>query len=251
MRTAKAMLFVFCCMIYGGMVQGATLKDKEPSIFYPAGHYLEGWAKIVGTDIYGYNYQAHKFSGFFANVYLGGDGYPPYWGDTEAYYQALVEEGLAATVEEAEAMLSAWWYWESRDIDLGMKWNDAWLSNQDWGNDSGGSVPDGNLDRHYGYPTYTGSGAWVTNHRSGTYEVERKGKIKQAKWNYFIKIVTPPSTAIMVNGVWYTEDGVEIGPERYGSFAAVQIIVNDPFAGVHGKLYGSPAGSGFGVYGPE
>ncbi len=115
----------------------------------------------------------------------------------------------------------------------------------------GGSIPDGNLDRHHGYLSYTGSGAWLTNHRSGSYEVERNGKIKEADWTYFIKIVTPPSTAIKVDGVWYTEDGIKIGPVRYGTFAAVQIIINDPFAAVHGKQYGSPAGPGFGMYGPE
>lgn len=238
-------------MVFVGVAQSATLKDKNPSIFYPAGHYLEGWPRTVGTDMYGYNYQAHKFNGSFANAYLGSDGFPPYRGDSGTYYEAMVEYGFAATVEEAEAMLSATWYWQDRDMNLVMKWNDAWMSNQDRGDDFGGTVPDGKLDRHYGYPTYTGSGAWLTNHRSGTYEAEHKGKIKQAPWTYFIKIVTPPSTAVKVDGVWYTEDGVEIGPARYGSFAAVHVVGNDPFDGVHGKLYGSPTSPGFGVYGPE
>ena len=251
MKTARTMLIVLCCMAYGGVVQAATLKDKEPSIFYPAGHYLEGWPRTVGTDMYGYNYQARQFSGSFANVYLGGDGYPPYWGDTAAYYQGLVDYGFAATVEDAEELLSAMWYWESRDERLVMKWNDAWLSNQDRGDDSGGTVPDGDLDRHHGYPTYEGSGAWLTNHRSGTDYIEKNGQIKEVKWSYFIKIVTPPSTAVKVDGVWYTEDGVEIGPERYGSFAAVQMVLNDPVYGDHGLLFRSPAGPGFGMYGPE
>lgn len=251
MRTTRIMLVAICCLIYGNVAQSATLKDKEPAIFYPTGHYLEGYPKTVGTDIFGYNYQAHKFNGSFANTYLGGDGYPPYWGDTDAYYQAMVEMGYAATVEEAEAMLSAQWYWGNRDIDVGIKWNDAWLSNQDRGDDAGGLVPDGELDRHFGYPTYEGSGAWLTNHRSGTYEVEFNGKIKEAQWTYFIKIITPPTTAVKVDGIWYSADGVEIGPERFGPFAAVQIIGNDHFSDVNGVLYQSPAGSGFGIYGPE
>jgi hypothetical protein len=46
---------------------------------------------------------------------------------------------------------------------LMMKWNDSWLSNVDCDGD-------GKLDRHYGFPTYRGSGAWLTNHASGTYE---------------------------------------------------------------------------------
>jgi hypothetical protein len=47
---------------------------------------------------------------------------------------------------------------------LMMKWNDAWLSNKDCDGD-------GLLDRHYGFDSYIGSGAWLTNHQSGTYTV--------------------------------------------------------------------------------
>ena len=39
----------------------------------------------TGYDVFGYNYQAHLFNGSYANVYLGGAGFPPYEGDTEAY----------------------------------------------------------------------------------------------------------------------------------------------------------------------
>ena len=45
---------------------------------------------------------------------------------------------------------------------LVMKWNDAWLSNKDCDGD-------GLLDRHYGYDSYIGSGAWETNHWTTTY----------------------------------------------------------------------------------
>jgi hypothetical protein len=251
MRTVKTMLTVLGCVIAAGVVHAGTLKDKPPTIFYPPGHYLEGWPRTIGTDMYGYNYQAHRFNGTFANSYLGFDGYPPYYGDTEAYYAGLVEYGFADSVEDAEEMLSATDYWDNRDEKLGMKWNDAWLSNRDRGDDFGGTIPDGDLDRHYGYPVYSGSGAWLTNHRSGVDYIEHKGKLKQVKWNYFIKIVTPPSSAVKVEGVWYTEDGIEIGPERYGSFAAVQAISNDPVHGDHGIRFRSPNGPGFGIYAPE
>lgn len=46
---------------------------------------------------------------------------------------------------------------------LMMKWNDAWLSNKSCDDDY-------ILDRHLGYPSYIDSGAWLTNHASGTYE---------------------------------------------------------------------------------
>lgn len=65
-----------------------------------------------------------------------------------------------------------------------MKWNDAWISNKDCDLDF-------KLDRHYGYDSYIGSGAWLTNHQSGKAEVN--GKLR--KWTYFIKIVAAPSDA--------------------------------------------------------
>lgn len=46
---------------------------------------------------------------------------------------------------------------------LMMKWNDAWLSNKSCDGDY-------LLDRHYGFTSYIGSGAWLTNHAKGTYE---------------------------------------------------------------------------------
>ena len=46
---------------------------------------------------------------------------------------------------------------------LQMKWNNAWLSSVD-------CDFNGKLDRHFGFPSYVGSGAWLTNHASGQYE---------------------------------------------------------------------------------
>ena len=48
------------------------------------------------------------------------------------------------------------------DTQLQMKWNDAWLSNKSCDGDN-------LLDRHYGYDSYIGSGAWLTNHQWGSY----------------------------------------------------------------------------------
>jgi len=49
------------------------------------------------------------------------------------------------------------------DDSLIMKWNDAWMSNKDCNSDD-------RLDRHFGYDTYIGSGAWLTNHQTGFYD---------------------------------------------------------------------------------
>ena len=123
---------------------------------------------------------------------------------------------------------------------LMMKWNDAWLSNKDCDGD-------GLLDRHYGYDTYIGSGAWLTNHQSGEY-INDDGEI--CKWNYFVKIVAAPADAYADGGFWYTADGIEIGPVIWGAFAIVQQVENDACAGLHGLQYLSPAGPGFGQYLP-
>lgn len=122
---------------------------------------------------------------------------------------------------------------------LQMKWNDAWLSNVD-------CDYDGKLDRHYGYPGYQGSGAWLTNHMSGSYEMD--GKV--CHWTYFVKIVAAPSDALNQGGTWFTSGGIEIGPVIWGAFAVIQEVSNDPCAGVNGLLYKSPASPGFGAYKP-
>ena len=206
---------------------------QEGKIKYSATHYLAGQPIKPGYDIYGYNYQAHMFNGSYVNVYLGGDGFPPYEGDDAAYLAAN------PTVETH-------WAWPYRDAQIIMKWNDAWISNKDCGTDGVGGEPDGKLDRHYGYPTYIGSGAWETNHQSGTYEQDGK----TCNWNYFVKIVAVPASAKKVAGVWYAADGTEIGPDLWGEFATIQDVYNDACAGYGGVSYKSPASPGFGFYKP-
>ena len=199
-----------------------TIKDGV--LTYSPGHYLYGQPLKAGFDPYGYNYQAHMFNGYYANAYLGGAGFPPYEGDSEAY---LAENPGAASH----------WTWPYRDVILLMKWNDAWLSNKDCNGD-------GKLDRHYGFSSYIGSGAWETNHQSGTYEIDGK----EYGWNYFVKIIAVPDDAQASDGIWYTADGVEIGTVIWGSFAIIQQVYNDQGTGEHGIEYKSPAGPGFGKW---
>ena len=87
-----------------------------------------------------------------------------------------------------------------------MRWNDAWLSNMDCDGD-------GLLDRHSGFTSYIGSGAWLTNHQSGT-DVDGNGK--KCRWTYSVKIVAAPADATKVGEVWYAADGTEIGPDIWG-----------------------------------
>lgn len=209
----------------------------DGTLYYSEGHYLYGQALKPGFDIFGYNYQAHLFNGYYANAYLGGYGYPPYEGDDDAYYQRLVDEEYADSIEDAQLLIEKVWCWPYRNIILNMKWNDAWLSNKDCDGD-------GKLDRHYGHDSYIGSGAWLTNHQNGSYE----GNANECYWNWFVKIVAVPLDAYEKDGIWYEADGTEIGPVIWGEFAEIQSVYNDPCAGIHGVEYLSPAGPGLGKW---
>lgn len=148
-------------------------------------------------------------------------------------YQAHMFNG-----KYCDAYRDATWCQPYVDDNLSMKWNDAWLSNRD--RDS-----DGLLDRHYGYDSYIGSGAWCTNHQSGIYEGEDG---QTYKWTYFVKIVAAPADAYKEDGVWHTAEGEEIGPDVWGEFAITQEVYNDQGSGEHGIQYLSPYKAGFGAF---
>jgi hypothetical protein len=159
----------------------------------------DGFLLTVGYNEWGYNYQAYLFNGMYCD-------YHPYYRPGGGGY--------------------AWCQANYGDVKLIMKWNDAWLSNKDCDGD-------GNLDRHYGFDSYRGSGAWLTNQMSG-------GQGKD-HWTYFTKIVAAPADATPVGGMWYTADGTEIGPVIWGAFATVQEVESGS-----GVTYLSPAGPGVG-----
>ncbi|MDB4265088.1 hypothetical protein N9893_03380 [bacterium] len=148
-------------------------------------------------------------------------------------YQARMFNG-----KYCDAYRDAAWCQDYKDDNLMMKWNDAWLSNKECDGDN-------LLDRHFGFETYIGSGAWLTNHMSGTYD---GGEGEVCRWNYFVKIVAAPADAYAKAGVWYTADDIEIGAVIWGEFAIIQQIDNDSCAGLHGATYISPTGPGFGKF---
>ena len=151
-------------------------------------------------------------------------------------YQAHIFNG-----KYCDAYRNAAWCQPYANDDLEMKWNDAWLSNKDCDGD-------GLLDRYYGYPSYIGSGAWLTNHQKGTY-LDEKGK--KQRWTYFVKIVAAPADATSSGGTWFAADGTEIGPVIWGAFAVIQEVYNDTGTGQHGVLYLSPYSAGFGKFSPQ
>lgn len=224
MKKVKILVVILIGMMF---YQNVTMAEtiKSGNIFYSPGSYLAGQPLTLGVDPYGYNYQAMKFSGNYYNAYANSAGFPPYNGDDVTY---LAENPTAENH----------WAWPYRNDSLAMKWNEAWLSNQD---DDG----DGKLDRPTDDGgTYIGSGAWLTNHQSGNYTDEGGDQI----WNNFIKIVAVPSTAQAVDAIWYEENGKEIGPVIWGQFAIIQEIINDSGTGEHGISYLSPAGPGVGKW---
>jgi len=224
-KTTATLLILLTATLFIPMIIAAPRKQdgtlQEGEIVYSASHYLAGQAIPVGFDIFGYNYQAHMFKGYYCNVYLGRDNLPPFTGDVVAY--------LAANPTAAGK-----WYWFP-DVMLVMKWNDVWLSNMDRDGDSA-------LDRHYGSSSYIGSGAWETNHQWGT-------NPDGTQWNYFCKIVAAPSGATVTGGIWYAADGVtEIGTVIWGDFAYIFDVTNDPMFNQHGVQYNPPSPTGFGYY---
>jgi hypothetical protein len=199
----RKLAIVFCCITLVLAFSTPVIAGDGCTTIQDGTLLTSGGDTIVpGFDQWGYNYQAHMFNGGYCDAYRDAAWCQPY-----------------------------------KDIELIMKWNDAWLSNKDCNDD-------GKLDRHYGYPTYIGSGAWLTNHQKGLCEIDGK----TYKWTYFVKIVAAPADATKGGGFWFTVDNVEIGPVIWGDFAVIQEVVNDPCEGVHGIGYLSPAGPGFGQY---
>jgi hypothetical protein len=168
----------------------------------------DGELVTTGYSQWGYNYQAHMFNGMYC------DYHPVYRPGGANHEWCIAYYG---------------------DVELVMKWNDAWLANTDCDND-------GLLDRHYGLLSYSGSGAWTTNHMRGAYE----SGSEVCEWDYFVKIVAAPADATSVGGIWYNADGVEIGPAIWGAFAIIQEVENDPCAGIDGLQYSSPDHPGLG-----
>jgi hypothetical protein len=171
------------------IVEPACVTIQDGALYATTGELLE-----TGYDMWGYNYQAHMFNGMYCDYLRGTWPTCPY-----------VEDELI------------------------MKWNEAWISNQDCDGD-------GKLDRHFGHDSYIGSGAWTTNHQNGTYPDPLK-PTKSCRWSYFVKIIAVPTDAELLNGVWRDGSGDEIGPVIWGEFAIIQQVYNDPCGGFNGLEY--------------
>ena len=224
--------FVLLLVLSAAVAFGACATIQSGLLLYQPGNYMAGQPITTGVNPYGYNYQAHAYNGSYFNAYAGGAGFPPYNGDDAAY--------LAANPGAASH-----WAWPYRHDDVAMKWNDAWLSNQDCDGD-------GKLDRYYGFSSYIGSGAWLTNHNS--WAVDANGR--EARASEFIKIVANPADAVIAGPVGYFgeltvyQNGKVVGPQIWGAFAVIQYVLNDPSTGDHGLRLKSQIAAGFGKFAP-
>jgi hypothetical protein len=159
-------------------------------ITYPPWHHWAGRPVVEGYDAYGFNYVAQRFSGWFVNSELGFMGLPPYQSDYAAYIAA--NPAAAALGDPADPTS----FWSLKDLQLDLKWNEAYRSRTDCNGD-------GWFDRHPGLSGYVGSGAWYTNHVGGAYLGQ--------SYRSFSKVVAVPADARLANGWWYTADGAELG----------------------------------------
>jgi hypothetical protein len=224
----KTILFGWMIILLGALPVSGEVRTcttiEEGVLTYSKGHYLEGQPLQADYDRYGYNYQDHRFEGLYCNAYLGRYGFPPYEGDGKTY---LTENPEAENV----------WCWDDRDVLLTMQWNEAWLSNRDCDGD-------GLLDRYYGYQSYAGSGAWLTNHLAG---INEAGENK-SRWSDLVKIIAVTEDAFARGEVWYLASGEAIGPQLWGAFAILLDGYHDLASGVYEAFYKSPVGPGLGKF---
>ena len=97
------------------------------------------------------------------------------------------------------------WCQEWADEDLKMRWNDAWLSNEDCDYDH-------HLDYPQGYDGWVGSGAWLVMFRSGSY-IDVAGNLHQ--WSSHLKVQAIPEGAYLVDDVWYGKNGQKLGNKYF------------------------------------
>lgn len=171
--------------------------EKETTDIVDPDEFESSFLKAGAYNDYGCNYEAHLFNGSFFNAYTAELGYAPYQGNDKDYLADFPDAPIH-------------WSWQYRNTELLMKWNDAWLSRYDLDED-------GRLDRHHGFESYVGSGAWLTNHQSWWHEGTR--------YTYFVKIVAVNPGDVNANGYWYDYEGNLIGESIWGEFAIVQEVL--------------------------
>jgi len=187
-------------------------------------------AENKGFNEYGYNWNAHQFNGILLNAVLGdyidangvpASGMKPYTGNDEEYLNEY------PFIE----FLYGGMLWEYRHVNLVMHWNEALISRE-------GVYPGEGADPI----PWRDTDGWITFHYSGTAE--------NGKWSEFQKMVAARSTDTLINGIWYDNNGIQIGAQSdYDELILIQVIeTGDVPAYMYYSEYHNPTSSGLGKY---
>ena len=125
------------------------------------------------------------------------------------------------------------YFWPFRNDMVNMSWNDLWLSNMDCNAD--GLLDDEN--------NKIGSGAWELYQSNGVYKDENGN---DCNWRLKYKIISIPENSILLDGLWFDENGNEIGQNFYEKWAIIQKSILDPCGEIEDIPYKSPYRVGFG-----
>jgi len=213
-----------------------TACEKEEAELYENDLVKSGKDKLTGFDEWGFNWNAHEFHGYTVNMLLGDHafiGWPHY---KQELYDGQGMEFWDYLVETYYMDLGGyeWHYFpdlmpgDLLDSRLVCKWNDALISK----------------DGEYPLAGWMDTDAWIVFDYSG--EVDGK------QWKAMRKLVAAKSTDELVDGVWYNEDGEEIGLDAlfWSDLIVIQVVNNGdvpPFPFFYYD-YNSPDGSGYGQY---
>lgn len=222
MKTYK--ILVLLCIMFFVFSSCENNFIEEPLVDLKSGH--SGNAELSGFDEWGFNWNAHLFQGYALNMLLG-DHYFMNW----SHYKKHVYNGEGK--EFWNMLVESYTYfpylipYELFNAKLVCKWNDA-LINKD------GVYPASWLD----------SDGWIVFNYSG----EAEGK----KWSSMRKLVTACSGDELVNGIWYNEDGEEIGLDAlfWNDLIVIQVVNHGdvPSYPFFYQDYNSPNGAGYGQY---
>lgn len=178
--------------------------------------------KTTGFDDWGLNWQAHQFRGYLVNMLLG-DTYFKDW----SHFQQYVYHGegpdfwdmLVSDFDYFPYLMPA----ELLDARLVAHWNDDLIS-------SDGVYPSSWID----------SDAWIV--------FKYSMRTKQSSWSHMRKLVARHSSDELRDGIWYNDEGMEIGFESlyWPELIVVQVVNTGDVPPFFYPRYISPNGPGYG-----
>jgi hypothetical protein len=216
MDKRRLVVFGIClalCLAAGGTAMATTI--QQGGVHYPPGHYLEGEEIQTGFDIFGGNWAAQTFVGWQLSNSLAHQGFPPYHGDEESYFEDIATT-FGISVAEAESLVTSMPEWIFNRTWGVYRWNDAFMRPED-------GDGDGCIDFHPYSPThgpgdsvfapgFRGSGAACAMHvRNFPGLLVFPHGLGYGTMNITWVSVPLDATRDHPYGTWYDGDGNEIG----------------------------------------